>query len=237
MSLKLLLLTSIALPFLAHAQDARSPMRRQVVRATGEASLTAKPDQARLSAGVITHAATAEEAVQQNATQTTAVLDALKKVVGANGEIKTSNYSVSPQYKYEQGHSPEIDGYQASNTVEVTLNDLTLVGKVIDSAGHAGSNNINSISFTLKNDQAVRAKAIAEATKQARANAEAIAQALNVRVVGVASAETVEPGGNPRPMTPMFSMMGRQAMAAPTPVETGTLDIHATVSVTLEVEK
>jgi uncharacterized protein YggE len=235
MSLKLLLLTSIALPLLAQAQDARPAMRRQIVRATGEATLTAKPDQARLSVGVITDAATAEEAMQNNATQTTTVLDALKKIVTSNGEIKTSNYSVSPQYKYEQGHSPEITGYQASNTVEVTLNDLSLIGKVIDGAGHAGSNNINSIAFTLKNDQAVRAKVIAEATKQARANAEAIAQALNVRVIGVASAETVE-SGNPRPMQPMFAM-ARQAMTAPTPVETGTLDVHATVSVTLEVEK
>jgi uncharacterized protein YggE len=236
MSLKLLLLTLAALPFLVHAQDARPAMRRQVVRATGEATLTAKPDQARLSIGVITDAATAEEAMQHNATQTTTVLDTLKKIVTSNGEIKTSNYSVSPQYKYEQGHSPEITGYQASNTVEVTLSDLSLIGKVIDGVGHAGANNINSIAFTLKNDQAVRAKVIAEATKQARANAEAIAQALNVRVVGVASAETVD-GGSPRPMQPMFSMMGRQAMAAPTPVETGTLDVHATVSVTLEVEK
>lgn len=210
-------------------------MRRQIVRATGEATLTAKPDQARLSVGVITDAATAEEAMQKNATQTTMVLDALKKIVASNGEIKTSNYSVSPQYKYEQGHSPEITGYQASNTVEVTLNDLSLIGKVIDGAGHAGSNNINSIAFTLKNDQAVREKVIAEATRQARANAEAIAQALNVRVVGLASAETVE-AGNPRPMQPMFAM-ARQAMPAPTPVETGTLEVHATVSVTLEVEK
>lgn len=238
MSLKLLLLTSVAIavPFLAQAQDARPPMRRQIVRATGEAALTAKPDQARLSVGVITDAATAEEAMQQNATQTTAVLDALKNVVGTGGEIKTSNYSVSPQYKYEQGHSPVITGYQASNTVDVTLSDLSLIGKVIDGVGHAGANNINSIAFTLKNDQAVRAKVIAAATKQAQANAEAIAQALNVRVVGVASAETVD-GGSPRPMTPTFSVMGRQAMAAPTPVETGTLDVHATVSVTLEVEK
>ena len=235
MSLKLLLLTSVALPFLAHAQDARPPMRRQIVRATGEATLSAKPDQARLSVGVVTQAATAEEAMRQNATQTTAVFDALKKIVATGGDIKTLNYSVSPQYKYEQGHSPEITGYQASNTVEVTLNDLTLVGKVIDGAGHAGSNNINSIAFTLKNDQAVRAKVIAEATKQARANAEAVAQALNVRVIGVASAETIE-GGAPRPMRPMFAM-AREAMAAPTPVETGTLDVHATVSVTLEVEK
>jgi hypothetical protein len=235
MSLKLLLLTSIALPLLAQAQDARPAMRRQIVRATGEATLTAKPDQARLSVGVITDAATAEEAMQKNATQTTMVLDALKKIVASNGEIKTSNYSVSPQYKYEQGHSPEITGYQASNTVEVTLNDLSLIGKVIDGAGHAGSNNINSIAFTLKNDQAVREKVIAEATRQARANAEAIAQALNVRVVGLASAETVE-AGNPRPMQPMFAM-ARQAMPAPTPVETGTLEVHATVSVTLEVEK
>ena len=222
MSLKLLLLTSVALPFLAQAQDARPPVRRQIVRATGEAALTAKPDQARLSVGVITDAATAEEAMQQNATQTTAVLDALKNVVGTGGEVKTSNYSVSPQYKYEQGHSPVITGYQASNTVDVTLSDLSLIGKVIDAVGACGREQHQQHRVYIKERSGRAREGDRRGDEQAQANAEAIAQALNVRVVGLASAETVE-GGGLRPITPMFSVMGRQAMEAPTPVETGTL--------------
>jgi hypothetical protein len=197
--------------------------------------VSAKPDQARIAVGVTTEAATADDAVTRNATKTTAVLSALKNLIGSKGEIKTSNYSLEPQYKYAQGQAPAITGYNANQTVEVTLNDVSLVGKVIDSASKAGANNIHRIEFSLKNDEAVRAEALARAATKARANAETIAKALGVTVSGVFSAETTETGAVRPLMAPM--MMKAQAMgaAAPTQIESGNLEVHASVTVHLEV--
>ena len=120
---------------------------QHTVRAVGNATVTAKPDQARIAVGVTTQAATAEDAVQQDAEKTQAVFSALKGLIGGNGTLQTTNYSVAPQYKYDQGQPAVITGYEANHTVDVTLNDIALAGKVIDGATKAarmGSTGLNS---------------------------------------------------------------------------------------------
>lgn len=226
-----------ALPLLVMAQDHTSHPQRSVVRASGEATATAKPDEAKISIGVVTQAANAEDAASRNATQVNQVLTQVKQVLGANGDVRTINYSVSPEYKYpKDGGKPTIIGYSANNMVQATINDIALVGKVIDAATQSGSNSINGIQFTLKDDQSVRRQAIREATAKAKATAEDIAAALGVKVTGVVSAETGG-GGGPRPiMADAYVMKAARAEAAPTPIETGTIEVHATVTVTLAVQ-
>jgi len=209
-------------------QDAGKPVH--VVRASGEATVTAKPDRAQVTIGVVNHAPTAEAASEQNAAQTTQAFKAVKDALGAKGEIQTRGYSISPDYEYpKNGGTPKVTGYSATNTVLVTVDDLSLVGKVIDTATQAGANNINGIAFMLRDDQSYRTKALGEAALKARASAEAIAKALNLQVIGIAQAESIETRA-PQPL-----MQAALAARATTPVETGTLDIHATVNVMLEV--
>jgi uncharacterized protein YggE len=213
------------------AQEAATP---HTVRASGEATVTTKPDQAQISIGVVTDAHTAAEASAQNARQTSATLSAIKDSLGSRGEVKTTGYSISPQYDYSSGHAPRLTGYQARNTVLVTVDDLSLTGKIVDAATGAGANNIEGISFSLGNDTAVRAQALAEAAQKARSNGEAIAKALGLHVVGVLRADT-EQAPVVRPIPMAFTAMAK-AERAPTPIEPGTLDIHATVIVTLQVQ-
>jgi len=124
------LLFAVALtPILLTAQYAPANPHRQVVRASGTAVLSVKPDQARISIGVTTQAPRAQDAVKENAERTAAVLKQLKTLVGSNGEIQTTNYSVSPQYRYpKEGGTPTVTGYSANNMVEVIVKDLALVG-------------------------------------------------------------------------------------------------------------
>ncbi|MGI8962495.1 MAG: SIMPL domain-containing protein [Bryobacteraceae bacterium] len=207
-----------------------------VVRASGEATITAKPDRAQITIGVLSQAPTAQATSAQNATQTNAVLDAVKRVLGGDGQLKTTGYSISPDYQYSKdGSASKVIGYQASNTVLATVDDLSLVGKVIDTATHAGANNVNGIAFTLRNDQAVRAQALAEAAGKARASAEAVAKALNLRVLDVLDAEATE-APIVRPLFAQARATAQLNAAAPTPIEAGTLDIHASVVVTLQVQ-
>jgi hypothetical protein len=211
-------------------------MPPHTVRAVGEATITAKPNQARISVGVTTQAAIADEAVRQNAQKAEGMITALKALIGSSGTIQTANYSVAPQYRYEQGQPPVITGYEANHTVDLTLNDITLAGKVIDAATKSGANGINRIEFTLKDDTAVREQAIAKATGVARANAEAIAKALGSTVIGVYSAETTE-AVSPRPiMASMAKSVMMQAAPAPTQLESGTIEVHASVTVYLSVK-
>lgn len=226
--------TSVLLASTMSAQDMAK--LAHVVRASGEATITAKPDRAQVTIAVLTQSSTAQAASAKNATQTAQVLDAIKRALGANGQVTTTGYSISPEYQYSQNGSPaKVTGYNASNTVLVTVDDLSLVGNVIDKATSAGANNINNIAFMLRNDEPVRTQALAEAAAKARASAEAIAKALNLRVVGVMSAEATE-APTVRPIFAQAKATAQMNTAAPTPIETGTLDIHAGVIVSLQVE-
>ncbi len=227
---KRIVLTSLLCCAALFGQDAAK--LTHTVRALGEATISAKPDRAEVSVAVSNLSQTAEAAAAQNATQTAQVLDALKRALQGGGSLKTSGYSITPEYKYEQGKAPLLTGYNATNSVEVIVDNLALVGKIIDTATQSGANSIAGVSFTLRDDSAVRSRALAQAALKARENAEAIANALHLRVVGVSEAQTADaPIIRPLPMARM-KVMAESA----TPIETGTLDIRASVVVTLEVQ-
>ncbi len=211
-------------------QDTSVP-HRPIVRATGDATISARPDQARINIGVVAEAQSAEAAGAQNAERSNAVITVLRKLLGQTADIHTVNYSLNPAYKYIQGESPIITGYTANNTVQVRITDLAAIGKAIDAVTKTGANNINGIEFELRDPQAVRAEAVKQAASKARANAEAIAAALGLRVVGVLSAESQDVGG----VRPMVMAMAAQRSAVPTPVEAGSIEVQAHVTVTLEV--
>lgn len=200
------------------------------VRATAEAVVTAEPDYARIHMGVVTQAATAEEATAANARRLEAVLVRLRSVVGPGGEIKTVNYSVHPNYRYpKEGGAPAITGYTASNTVEVSTGDLKGVGRIIDAATQAGANTVHSLEFLLKNDREARARALREAALAARADAQAMAAALGVQATRVIEVEE----GRPEPVRPVARMQMAEMAAAATPINPGPLEVRATVTVTL----
>jgi uncharacterized protein len=202
------------------------------IRVSGDAQVSAKPDRVQIDVGVTTHADNSADAVAQNARQTDAVLAALKKAAGPTAVLKTVNYSLSPTYKYQNGHEPMLTGYTASNLVQVTLDDLTKISSVIDASAQAGANNVRGISFTLRDQDAVHADALRKAVARARADADTLAQALALKIVRVLSVE--ETGARFVPV--MRSMAAAPAAAeAATPVESGTLDISASVLLTVEV--
>ena len=223
------LLASLVLP-------AQEPPRRTTVRATGEAVATVKPDIAHIDVGVITEAATAQAASAQNAKQTAGVIPELKRAAGDGAEIETLNYWINPRHKQGDGRAPVIVGYTANNTVRVNVRDLSKVSAVIDAATNSGANSIQGVQFDLKDRHAARVLALKPAATAARANAEAIAASLGLRVVRVISAEE----GAPTRFEPMqnysvMNMASERAQAIPTPIEPRNIQVRAIVTVTLEV--
>jgi uncharacterized protein YggE len=216
------------IPFCAGAQP--EPRRPSTVQATGEAVIQTKPDQAKMNIGVVTQAPTAQAAAAQNATQLQATLDKLHAALGTTGEIRTSGYSLQPNYQYPRdGGQPTINGYTASNTVEVTTGDLAGLGKLIDVVVSGGANRIQGVQFTVKNEAPARAQALGEAVRQARGNAEAMAAAMNMQLGRVLLLEQGEAAVT-RPVLQQFAKL-----QTPTPIEPGSVEVRATVTLTMEV--
>src|SRR5688500_5534741 len=148
----------------AAAQTQPIPKLPPSIRTTGEATVTARPDRAQIDVGVVTQADTSQNAVSQNAQKLESTLARLRQLLGANADIKTISYNVTPNYRYpKEGGEPTIAGYTATNIVRVTLDDLTKVGNVIDTASQAGSNRIQNLRFMLKDEGPVQAQALREA--------------------------------------------------------------------------
>ena len=205
------------------------------IRVTGDARVTAKPDRVQIDIGVTTRAAQSQDAATQNARQVDTVLTAVRKAAGPTAVLKTISYSLNPNYQYHpNGGEPTIDGYTALNVVQVTLDDLGKIGAVIDAAAQAGANDVRGIQFTLRDQDAVRAQALREAVLRARGEADVLAAALGLKVLRVLTVEE----NSPRivPVRVYGGATRVTAAAAPaTPVEAGTLDVTADVTLSVEV--
>ena len=209
--------------------------RRTRVIVSGDSLVQAQPDTAILTVSVVTQAKNALEAQQQNATRSDAVVRMLKSAAGAGSEVKTSGYSLQPQRVYKENQPPTIVGYEARNTVTVTIGDLKKVGPVIDAAAESGSNDISGVAFTLRKDRPARDEALGLATREAISKANVIAQALGGRVVGIL--EVQEEGTvRPRPIYEAEMVRGMMQKATTTPIEIGSLDITGRVQLVVEVE-
>ncbi len=204
------------------------------VLVSGDSIVQAQPDTAIITVSVVTQSKLALDAQQQNAAKSEAVVRALKAAAGSGAEVKTSGYSLQPQRVYRENQPPTISGYEARNTVTVTMSDLTKVGPVIDATAQAGANDIAGISFTLRKDRPARDEALTLATQEAMGKARVIATALGGRLVRVV--EVQEEGlMRPIPMYEAKADMVRVA-SAQTPIEVGTLDITSRVQLVVEVE-
>jgi uncharacterized protein YggE len=230
-------LLTVAIVFLwtssSGAQQGRPRPQVPSITVSGEATLSAEPNQAQIDLGVVTQARTAPEAAKENAERLTRVMAEVKKLLGKTDEVKTSAYTLTPTYRYPQGGKPEIVGYNASNTLRIKTSNLEIVGRLIDAAMQAGANNVNRLMFTLKDEQGAQLEALRMASAKAKSKAEAIAASLGLKIVKITSVTEGE-----RAVQPIF----RQALAAraeaapaPTPVEPGTVEIRSTVSLTVEV--
>jgi uncharacterized protein YggE len=204
------------------------------IRVSAEAKVTVKPDRVQIEIGVSTRATQSQEAAAQNARQVEAMLAAVHKAVPA-AVLKTISYSLNPNYDYHvSGGEPTVTGYTAMNVVQVTLDDLEKIGGVIDAAAQAGANHVQGIQFTLRDQDAARAQALREAAVRARAQADVLAAALGVKVVRVLSAEENSLGFTPI-VRPMAGRAAMSSAAVATPVEAGTLDVAAEVTLSVEV--
>jgi len=152
----------------------------------GVASATA--DEATINMGVEVTKDSAAEAIAGNAESMAAVIEALKQAGIGEDDIKTTSYSVYPQYDWtEEGRV--LLGYAVTNMVQVTVKDLDIVGNVIDAAGSSGANRMDGISFGLSDAkmQELKNTAYILALGDATDKADLIADTLGLTISGVQS--------------------------------------------------
>ncbi len=241
-NVSLTILLAIGLILFAFALYVYRPAQNNLTRVTvlGESQSKVAPDSAVVTFSVVTQNAQAVNAQQENARKSEAVKKAVE-AINADAEIKTSNYNLQPEQDYNSGRMPKIIGYEAKNSITVSISNLNQTGALIDAATKAGANSVEGISFVLRENSPARGDALALATRQAMIKAESIAQSLRGKIVRLV--ETSEGGIAPR--TPVSdysnaSMSNSMTVAAKrsyiTPVEAGSLDVRSQVLLVVEIE-
>lgn len=202
--------------------------RTITVIGTGRASV--QPDLADLRLGVTITAPTVESARSANSSTLAAVIGKLKALGIEDRDLQTSIVSVSPQYDYSrEGSPPRLAGYTFSNLVAAVVRDVERVGEAIDAALTAGATNVDHIAFRVADQSTAEREAREAAVADARLKAETYAAAAGVTIEGVAA---IVESGAPIPYpTPIGERMAFAVKDASTPIEPGTNEVVATVTV------
>lgn len=219
------------------------------------------PDVAMFSAGVVTQAPNASQALAENSRRMDAVIAALKRAGIADRDIQTSSINLSPRYSNPERDAqirarqtgqpyippeeaaPRIIGYEARNRVTVRVRDLTKMGRVIDTLVSVGANEVNGPNFTLDEQRSALDEARAEAVAEGRQRAELYARAAGLRVGRILS---ISEGGSHYPVQQSIVVTGSRGGFPPppppppsperdAPVAPGELSLSVTLSMQFEL--
>lgn len=216
------------------------------VTVTGQGQATMPPDVANVSFTVENTASAVADAQEATTKQANAALDFVKKQGIADKDIKTLSYSISPQYSYPNpcppgalcptyGGTPKITGYQVSETVQVTMRDLTKVGDMLAGLGKLQVQNLNGPAFTLDDPTAGYDAARADAIVKAKAQADLLAKQLGVHLGKIVNFSESS-GGYAYPMMAYGMSGGVSDKATATPnIPTGENTYNASVSITYSI--
>lgn len=200
------------------------------LRITGEASVSAVPDMARLQLGVRKDAKDAVVASQAVGATLAQVMKELAAVGIAPKDMQTTQLSLAPQLDYSGSGAPRKLGYQGQSTLTVTLYDIDQIGVVLDKVLSAGATEFGGLNFDLTNRKTLRDEAMQEAVKSARRDAELLAKAAGMSL-GKVITLSYGPSGGPVPI-----MMARgMAEASSMPIAAGETDISAQVQMEFEL--
>ena len=199
----------------------------KTIQVNGVGTVTDTPDLVLLSLAVYTQSATATQATQDNAVAMNKIFQALGKLGVGRNAITTITYSLVPILNSTKSPTMVV-GYSARNSIQVTLINVNMTGVALDAAVTAGANQVLGVTFTFTNQKyaSLQKQALGLAVQDAAAQAQTMASSMNVRIIGPLSVTT---GYYSQPA------VERLAANAPTPIETGTLQVRANVQITYEV--
>jgi uncharacterized protein len=219
---------------------------------SGKGKISARPDIAEVTAGVVTHDPRAQFALAANNAAMSRLLDTLKERGVAEKDIQTSQISIVPEYSQPQPRVfgapagtieqpapaefvPRLVGYKVENSVRVTSRRIDQLGPVLDAIVQAGANRIYGISFRVEHTAELLDEARKRAMRDARHKGELLAGEAGV-VLGPPMKIEEQQEGVPAsmafsPEAPMLAAAPGRAMA----VVPGEQEHAVTVSVIYEL--
>ncbi|MEI7891142.1 MAG: SIMPL domain-containing protein [bacterium] len=205
----------------------------------GSGIVYAKADIANINVGVKSGTKkTAMEATKEGTSKMNSIIGEIKKLKIEDKDIKTSDYSLNPAYNWTQDKGQELIGYEVSQSLNLKIRDLNVIGDVIAKTTEQGVNQIGNIEFTIDDEFALKNQAREIAIAKAKEKAAIIAKQSGLKLGKVKN--VVE--GNDNNVYPTYTnakmsvaAVGQEDLKAPT-IQTGQNEIKMDVTLTYEVE-
>ncbi|SRR5258708_4963468 len=180
----------------------------------GQGRVSAIPDIATLSVEVSQDGAELDPILNQVRNEMTKVLGVVKGQGIDEKDVRTDTFQVHPKFEQDKRNNPKRVGYTVANRISIKVRDLKKTGKVLTAVLNAGATSVNGPDFEIDNPEATERLALAAATKDARAKAQAVADAAGVQLGQII---TINPQtvSWPSPRRPMMM----RAMAMPSAIE------------------
>ncbi|WP_319775462.1 SIMPL domain-containing protein [Breoghania sp.] len=207
----------------------------------GYGEVTATPDMAMVTSGVVSQADTARDALTANTKAMTALIDQIKKAGIEARDIQTSGFSISPRYAQKRlpkdgswQEERKIVGYQVNNGVSVRVRDLKGLGALLDAMVSEGANRIGGINFIVSDANKRLDEARTAAVEDVQGKAKLYAEAAGVKLGRILSISENSYGMRPQPM--LMNRAKVMAEGAPVPVEAGEETLRSEVTITWELK-
>jgi len=227
--MKRILVTVIMAVFMmssfAFAQDAASP---RTIGVTGEGEVSVVPNQAVITFSVDTVNMDARKAVDEN----NAIVNKFKadiiKLGVKESNIKTTSYNFFKDYEYDSQTNKQIfKGYRLVNAFEVKVENIQMVGDVLNKAVEDGITGMSNVAFSVLEKDKYYAEALKKAVANGKSKADAIAQGLGTTVKE--PLKVTEVSANYPVVYPVM-MLEKSAADAGSAISQGELTIKAIVS-------
>lgn len=213
---------------LVQAQDLRT------ISVDGSSTIKVAPDKATISISIENTAKDAKLASAQNAQIMQKIQSAILGLAITKDKMQTTNYNLYPVYDTKDNNR-DIIGYNVVNEITVTIDNIDMVGTVIDTAINAGASNVNSIEFGLKDSQVYKDKVLQQAIADAKRKAQVIANSLGKSIVNVVSVDTGNTYVEAKNFNNAVYMRASDTVGDAAPIQSGDISVKANVSVVFEM--
>lgn len=207
-----------------------------IISVNGEGIVEVSPDRATISIGVINRDKDVAKVQSQNAKIANDIINSVVSLGIDKKNIRTGNYTFKQIYRNDQNKRRVFDGYEVNNTVTIIVDNLNLVGKVIDTSLSHGANNVDSLVFGIRDKSSLQAEALKIAVRDAKTKAEVVVASLGKNIVGVRSV-SINSGSVSAPRFAKLAMAMEDSANFETPIESGTLSCSASVHIEFEISR
>lgn len=221
------------------------------ITVSGQGEVFAVPDTGEFTVTIQEEAKDVAAAQEAMAKKANAVISYLKGAGVEEKDIKTTDYSISPRYEWRQpgtasgGYYPPsgtqtLIGFTAAETLSVKVRDTEKAGELLSGVGGLGAYQVSGLSFTIDDEDALKAEAREKAIQEARTKAKQLAGSLGVSLVRIVGFSEGGMGYYPAPMYSARDEMAvggaTMAKAVAPEIAVGQNKITSDVSITFEIQ-